>query len=287
MTTARDLVALAKPRITVLVALTTAAGYYAAPGQSAFGAGKTLILLVGTLLIVGGANALNMYLEREIDGLAPRTRKRPLPDGRMSPSVALWFGIALGAGGLFFLSLLNLLTGFLGLLALSLYVCVYTPMKQTSPGALVVGAVPGALPPLMGWTAVRDGIDLGGLSLFVILFLWQLPHFLAISLYRQREYRTAGYRVTATEHGVGTAKLQVIIYLLALWPAALILYPLGIAGKLYLLTALLGGAGFALVGILGLRREARERWARQLFVASLLYLTVILVALFVDRGPAA
>ena len=283
MRAVRDFIALLKPRITLMVLLTAAAGLYLAPVPVE--PRRSLWLLIGTVLVVAGANALNMYLEREIDGRAHRTRNRPLPAGRMHPAVALWTGLLLSGAALPLLALgVNYLTGLLGFLALVLYVAVYTPMKQRSPGALVVGAVPGAMPPLMGWTAATGRLDLAGISLFAILFLWQLPHFLAISLYRADDYQTAGYKVTATEHGVLTAKVQIVLYLAALCPVTLVLVPLGVGGPLYLWTALAAGLLFFLVGLYGLRRASGMRWARTLFSVSLLYLTVLMAALIIGQA---
>jgi len=288
MGTFADYVALAKPRITVMVLGTAGLGLYMAPlpaKSTGLGSGAMLGVLLGTVLIVASANALNMYIEREIDGRAARTRRRPLPAGRLNPAGALGFGALLGLLALPMLWLSsNFLTALLGLIAFLIYVAVYTPMKQMSPGALVVGAVPGAIPPLMGWTAVTGQLDLGGLTLFAIMFLWQLPHFLAISLYRMTEYRQAGYKVTATEHGIDTAKLQIILYLLALLPVTLVLVPLGLGGQLYLWTALGAGLLFIALGLSGLRRGSGPRWARSLFSGSLLYLLALATALVVDKA---
>ena len=283
MSVMRDILTLLKPRITLMMMLTAAAGLYLAPVPVE--PRRVLWLLVGTVMIVAGASALNMYLEREIDGRARRTRNRPLPAGRLRPAVALWTGLLLGLGALPVLTFgVNRLTGLLGLIALVIYAAIYTPMKQRSPGALVVGAVPGALPPLMGWTAATGQLDLAGLSLFAILFLWQLPHFLAITLFRRDDYQTAGYKVTVTEHGTLTAKVQIVLYLAALCPVTLVLVPLGVGGPLYLWTALLSGVVFFLVGVYGLRRAAGLRWARTLFSVSLLYLTVIMAALVIGQA---
>lgn len=279
-----EYVALAKPRITVMVLATSGLGLYLAPTPT-LGFWRTLGVLVGTASIVAGANALNMYIERDIDGRAARTRRRPLPSGRLPPTAALVFGLLLTLLSLPLLYVSsNLLTAGLGLAASLLYVAVYTPMKQLSPGALVVGAVPGAMPPLMGWTAATGRVDLVGVTLFAILFMWQLPHFLAISLYRTTEYREAGYKVTVTEHGIDTAKLQIVLYLLALCPVTLILVPLGFGGPIYLWTALVAGLAFLGLGLSGLRRGAGARWARSLFVGSLFYMMTLAAALVVGQA---
>ena len=279
----RDIIALLKPRITLMVVLTAAAGLYLAPVDVE--PRRALLLLLGTICVVAGANALNMYIERDIDGRAQRTRSRPLPAGRLRPAVALWTGLVLGVGALPVLTFgVNWLTGLLGLISLVIYVAIYTPMKQHSPGALVVGAIPGAMPPLMGWTAATGRLDLAGLSLFAIMFLWQLPHFLAITLYRTGEYQNAGYKTTVTEHGILTAKVQIVLYLAALCPVTLVLVPLGIGGRLYLWTALLAGLMFFVFGAYGLRPGAGLRWARMLFSVSLLYLTVLMAALVIGQA---
>src|SRR6516225_11424253 len=167
---ARDLVALTKPRITSLVLATSAAGVCLAPGH---GTPSTLALaLVGTALIVGAANALNMWWERDVDAHMARTRNRPLPAGRLSPDSALAFGLALAVVSGPMLFVVNAATGLLGLIALVSYVAVYTPLKRHTHWALLVGAVPGAIPPLLGWSTVTGSIGMGGLVLFGVLFLW-------------------------------------------------------------------------------------------------------------------
>jgi protoheme IX farnesyltransferase len=279
----RDIVALVKPRITLMVVATGVVGLYLAPQTPP--PETKLGLLIGMSLLVGGANALNMYLERDIDGRAERTKNRPLPAGRLEPSVALSLGLSLGVLAMLWLAVVvNLLTAGLGLLAFVAYTAVYTPMKQYSPGALVVGAVPGAMPPLMGWTAATGQLDLAGLTLFAIMFLWQLPHFIAIAIFRGDDYRRAGFKTLVSELGTRTAKFQVVLYLLLLCPVSLLLVPMGIGGKLYLWTALLAGLGFLLVGIQGLRSSSGVRWARSLFKASLLYLMVVFGAMLAGHA---
>src|SRR5690606_12849555 len=184
--TLRDLIALTKPRITLMVVITAAGGAYLSPARlEPF---RMAILLLTMSMIVGGANALNCYLERDSDRFMARTASRPLPSGRLAPSWGLVVGLGLGLSSLplpaYFV---NGLTAVLDAVALVSYVAIYTPMKQASPTALLVGAVPGALPPLMGWTGATGSLDAPGFVLFGILFLWQIPHFLAISVFRQEE----------------------------------------------------------------------------------------------------
>ncbi len=279
--TVRDLVALTKPRITLMVIITTFGGLWLAPGHLRWG--TVLATLLATAMVVGAANTLNCWLERDVDRHMARTKRRPLPDGRLSPRAALWLGLGLGAISVPVLTLaVNPLTGLLGAIALVSYVWIYTPMKQRSPAALLVGSIPGALPPLMGWTAATDELSAPGIVLFGILFLWQLPHFLAISLFREREYSKAGIKVMPAVRGIAATKLHAALYAGALVPVSLLLVPLGIAGWLYLSVAAVLGAGFLVWALLGLREEAGNRWARQLFIASLIYLPLLFAALAVD-----
>ncbi|HEY8432106.1 MAG TPA: heme o synthase [Sandaracinaceae bacterium] len=279
--TLRDLVALTKPRITLMVVITTAGGLWLAPGE--VGWQLALATIVATAMVVGAANALNCWLERDIDGRMARTKRRPLPDGRLDPRLALGFGLSLGALSVPILTMVaNPLTGLLAAIALVSYVWIYTPMKQRSPFAVVVGSVPGALPPLIGWTAATGELSAPGIVLFGILFIWQLPHFLAISIVREREYTKAGIVVMSAARGVASTKRQTVLWAGALLPVSLLLVPLGIAGWIYLTVAAVLGVAFLVWALLGLRKEAGNRWARQLFLASLAYLPLLFAALAVD-----
>lgn len=281
----RDLIELGKPRITGMVMATFAGGMWLAPGQLPRWRG--IATLLGTALIVAAANALNMFIERDVDRLMERTRRRPLPQGRLSPAVALVFGTSLAAAALPLLLLAgNALTGIMGGLAFVAYVAIYTPMKRTSPAALFVGAVPGALPPLMGWTAVTGRIDAGAMALFGILFLWQIPHFLAIALYRSDDYGRAGFETLPLSIGERPTRAVIVVFSAALVATSLVLGPLHVAGVPYTAAAALLGLGFVACGLYGLRRVVSRAWARSLFFASLVYLTLLLVALVVDRTIA-
>ena len=281
----RDLIELAKPRITGLVMATFAGGMWLAPGHLPRWRG--IATLLGTAMIVAAANALNMFIERDIDRLMERTRRRPLPQGRLSPAIALVFGTSLAAAALPLLLLAgNALTGIMGGLAFVAYVAIYTPMKRTSPAALFVGAVPGALPPLMGWTAVTGRIDAGAIALFGILFLWQIPHFLAIALYRSDDYGRAGFEILPLSIGDRPTRAVIVVFSAALVATSLVLAPLQVAGVPYTAAAALLGLGFVVCGLYGLRRVASRTWARSLFFASLVYLTLLFVALVVDRTIA-
>ncbi len=224
----RDLAALTKPRITSLVLLTGAAGACLAPGHTP--AGRLCLSLVGTALIVGSANALNMWWERDVDAKMARTRNRPLPAGRMSPDVALLFGLALALVAAPMLFLVNTATGLLGLVALVTYVAIYTPLKRHSHFALLVGAVPGAMPPLLGWTTVTGHIGLAGLLLFGVLFLWQLPHFAAITIFRAEDYARAGLQVVSVQLGERAARQSIAIWTVLLVATSLHFVPFQVAG---------------------------------------------------------
>jgi protoheme IX farnesyltransferase len=279
----RDLIELAKPRITGLVIATFSGGMWLAPGH--LPRWRMLMTLLGTTLIVGAANSLNMLIERDVDALMDRTKRRPLVERRLPPAAALIFGTSLAAIALPLLLLAgNAVTGILGGLAFVGYVAIYTPMKRTSSAALFVGAVPGALPPLMGWTAVTGHIDTGALALFGILFLWQIPHFLAIALYRSEDYGRAGFEILPLVVGERLTRFVIIGFTAALVATSLALEPLRIAGLLYSIVAAVLGVGFIVWGLAGLRQAANRMWARSLFLASLVYLTLLFVALIVDHA---
>ena len=281
MTRPSDLWQLTKPGITRMCVLTTAGGLVLAPGE--IGVVGGLAALVGGALAVAGANAANMWWERETDRLMARTRRRPLPAGRMAPAVALRFSIALSILSLVVLGLgTNLLTAALAGFAVLSYVFIYTPLKYRTPLALVIGAVPGAVPPLLGWTAVTNSLDPGGMVLFGILLVWQIPHFIAIALYRKDEYARAGIRVVPLVRGDAIAKIQAVAWAGILVPLSLMLTPLGVAGYFYLLCAMVLGMAFLGWAFTGLDDAAGARWARGYFLASLAYLPALTAALAID-----
>jgi protoheme IX farnesyltransferase len=281
----RDLVSLAKPRITLMVLITTAGGLSLAgnAGGASVSPLTFVLTLLGTALVVGSANTLNCWMERDTDKLMARTRLRPLPDGRMQPALALLFGLLLGAVAIPLLTLgVNRLTGLLAAIALVSYVGVYTPMKQKSPAALLVGSVPGALPPLIGWTAATGRLEWAGLVLFGILFFWQLPHFIAIAIFREEEYTRAGIKVLPAVRGLRVAKWHAVLHSLLLLSVTVALVPLRVAGTFYLVAALALGALMLAMAVRGLSPDAGHKWARQLFAASLVYLPLLFAALAFD-----
>jgi heme o synthase len=275
----RDVLALAKPRLALLVLCTAAGGMWLAPGRH--GTAAAVAMLLGTGAIVGAANALNNYLERGVDGRMRRTRDRPLPAGRIEPWVAVALGLGVPSLALPALALYtNALTAGLAALALLIYVLAYTPLKQRSTLALFVGAVPGAIPPLMGWTAVTGRLDAGGLALFALLFCWQLPHFLAISIYLKEDYARGGLRVFALVHGERRAKLWIASCTIALVPVSLLLVPLGLAGRLYASSALVSGAALSAYAVVGVMdRGASTAWARRFFLCTLAHLVLLFLVL--------
>jgi protoheme IX farnesyltransferase len=280
-TTASDLLSLTKPRLSSLVLATTAGGVWLAPGE--LSVVRVLVTLLATAGTVAAANSLNCFLERQSDRFMARTQNRPLPSGRMEPGVALWFGLSLAAVSLPALALgANLLTAGLGLVALLSYVLVYTPLKSRTSAAMLVGAVPGALPPLMGWTAVTGQVDNAGFVLFSILFLWQIPHFLAIALFRKEEYAAAGLKSVPIERGDESSRAQLVLYLVALVPMTMLPYQLRIAGGWYLAVAAALGLSFLGLGAWGFFRQLGKPWARQTFFFSLIYLTGLFAALMLD-----
>jgi protoheme IX farnesyltransferase len=277
-----DFLELTKPRITTLVLVTAAVGYALGAG-SAIGPAAFLSLLAGTALVAGGASALNQYSERDADARMERTRHRPVPSGRVTPGEALAFGLAVSGAGLVLLATINALTTALGAAALASYVLAYTPLKRITSLCTVVGAVPGALPPLMGWAAVRGSLAPAAWALFAILFLWQLPHFLAIGWIYREDYARGGFPMLPVldRDGASTGR-QMMLYAAALVPVTLLAGSLAAAGAGYLWSAVgLGAVFFA-----GSARFARTRSlaaARLLFLVSVLYLPVLLGLMVFDR----
>jgi protoheme IX farnesyltransferase len=280
-----DVVALVKPRIMTMALLTAAGGMSLAPVTAT--PAVWLALMIGTGLIVGAANTLNMYLERDIDCLMARTRNRPLPARRMDPSFALGFGVAQAVVSVPLLTFaLDPLTGLLGVVALLSYVMLYTPLKQRSTVSTWIGAVPGAMPALMGWTAATGRLDLGGLSVFALLFIWQIPHFHAIALFRQREYDRAGLKTVPGTRGSLATRREIALYSVVQLAVSVTPWALGIAGWPYAIVALAAGAAYtalALRGLAGFTTPSIEaRWARRLFLASIVYLPAVFVTMVLN-----
>ena len=293
-----DYVALTKPRIVALVMLTVAAGFIVGlPAAARVGfagnAGTSplavqlwilLNALAGTALVAGGTNALNQIAERDVDALMRRTRGRPLPAGRLEPNAARWFAWTIALLGVAQLALLvNLTTAFLAALTLTSYVFAYTPLKRRTSLSTLVGAVPGALPIVGGWTASGAALDANASVLFGILFLWQMPHFLALSWMYRSDYARAGLRMLSIEDETGAMTFrQAALNATALIPVSLAPTALGMAGRTYFfVAAALSGALLAL-SILAARVPS-PKTARRLFLFSLVYLPVLLAVLVANR----
>ena len=279
----RSLIELTKPGITRLVVLTTAAGFYLASGT---GVDWLLFLhtLIGTGLVASGAGALNQWSERDADARMTRTRGRPLPTGRLGSTEALAFSSGLALVGLVWLWLTG---GWLvaAIVAASLvtYVGVYTPLKRRTWHATVIGAVPGALPILAGWTAAGGPLDATGLALFGILFLWQMPHFYALAWIYRDDYLRGGFRMLSAEDpdGARTAR-HALGFALLLLPVSFLPATLGLAGGVYLASTILLGIGYAgLSAALLARRTNRRAW--RLFIASVIYLPLLLLRMVLDK----
>lgn len=278
---AQAVVQLTKPGVSRLVLVSMFCGALIAPGAIDFA--RLAIAIVATWVVVAAANTLNMYLERDIDALMERTKSRPLPTGRIAPELALWLGIGWSLAGLAALAILvGPIPALLAAIALLSYVLVYTPLKRVTPLALHVGAVPGAIPPLIGWASVTGSLDTRALVLFAILFFWQLPHFVAIAIFREREYEKAGLKVLPVALGMQAAKRATIRYSALLLLTSLLPPLVGLGGVAYLVVAALLGAAFFGLALGGLRKSAGAAWARVVFFASMPYLIVLLGALVVS-----
>lgn len=273
-----SLVQLTKPGVTRLVIVTTWFGAVLAPGV--LDPWLTALTLVGTVLVVASANALNMYLEQDVDALMERTRNRPLPAGRLSRDVALGFGLALGLGGLLVLFWgVNLLTTMLAAFSLLTYVLLYTPMKARSSLALYVGAVPGAMPPVLGYTGLSGELTAEACAAFAVLFTWQIPHFLAITVFRRAEYAAAGLQVMSVAHGQAATVRAIVWWSLALLLVTVLPWAVGLGGSAYLFSAVVCGGAFLAWALFGRAGRELERWARSLFFASMPYLVVLFTLL--------
>jgi protoheme IX farnesyltransferase len=274
-----DFVTLTKPGITIMVAITAAVGFYVA-SHGAFDWKIFLHMVGGTLLSSAGAAAFNMLMERKLDAKMDRTKGRPLPAGRMAPSEAAVFGGVLCVAGLVWLAVaVNPLTAALSAATMVSYLALYTPLKTKSSVCTLVGAIPGALPPVMGWAAARGSVDTGAWVLFLVLFFWQLPHFLALAWMYREDYARAGFPMLPVEEPTGASTgRQVVLQTLALIVVSIIPYFFQMTGDAYPLAALVLGAGFLGFGVAFAADRSRNR-ASRLFLASITYLPLLLGAL--------
>ena len=279
----RDYLELSKSRIVFMVVITTASGFLFAAKH----VDPMLLLhaLIGTALVAAGTNALNQYVERDHDAKMHRTRTRPLPAGRITPRAALLFSAGIAIVGTLYLGLLvNWLTAFLGAFTLTSYIFVYTPLKRVSTICTIIGAIPGAVPPLMGWTAATNEAGLGGWIAFGILFLWQLPHFMAISWMYRDDYARGGFAMLSVrDHDGGAVARDAILYSLALLAVSVLPWFFALAGIAYLIGATLCGAAL-LAASVRFFFDRGVRNARSLFMISNLYLLTVMLLLVVDAA---
>jgi protoheme IX farnesyltransferase len=279
-----DLAELVKARLTLLVLLTTAAGFYLG-AQSPFSYAALFHAVFGTAAAAAGAAALNQWLERKLDALMRRTKMRPVPSGRMRAAEALTLGIVLSIFGVGYLAIAcNALSATLAAVTILIYIFCYTPLKRASTANTLVGAVPGAIPPMIGWAAARGTIDAGAWSLFAILLLWQLPHFFAIAWMYRDDYSRAGFRMISSDDRSGerSASQSVFFCILLLVIAGLPTF-LGIATPVYLAIELALGGLFIAVAMRFLKRRTAGA-ARLLFVTSIVYLPLLLGALVLTKS---
>lgn len=280
-----DLVMLTKPRLASLVMVTVGVGILLAPKQINFFFSIFSFLLV--FMVVMGAAVLNCYIERDVDGLMERTKDRPLPSGRMKPYVALIFGWAcllISLPLIYFY--VNPATCYLSALAAALYLWAYTPMKQKSPSAVYIGAIPGAIPPILGWTIVMGEMDAMAWILFAILFVWQLPHFLAISIYHAEDYGAASIKVYPNQSGNDLTNIGIAVFTVVLGVVAYLPYSQGFATDVFAWVSVIVNGAFIILSFIGfiLKDEAKHKaWARNYFWASIFYLPILLGSMIFFR----
>jgi protoheme IX farnesyltransferase len=280
-----DFYELTKPRIVLMVLVTAFVGYYAGSGNVPDYV-QLLQMILGTALAAGGTLTLNQFIERETDARMARTCRRPLPDGRVQPNDALWFGIVLTLAGLGYLAMtVNVLSAVVAASITVSYLWAYTPMKRMSSLCVPVGAVPGALPPVVGWVAARGELSVDAWVLFAIMFLWQIPHTLAIAFLYREDFAKAGIHfLPVIEPDGDSTNRQILVHCAALLVVSLLPTLIGLAGAIYFFTAFLLGVGFLASGI-GLVLAPTRAGARRLLFASLLYLPVLLLVMALDRVP--
>ena len=270
---------LMKPELTFLSVLTAVGSAYIALHGSIH---YSLLVhtFIGTLLIGSAAGVLNQYIERRYDAMMKRTEHRPLPAGRIQPAEALLFGIVLGIAGVSYLAILtNWVAVALSVLTLISYLAIYTPLKRKTPFATVVGGIPGALPPLIGWAVVRGSVSMEAWSLFFILFFWQMPHFLSLAWMYRKDYARAGYKLLVVLDQTGdVTSRQILVYCCALVPASLMPTLIGFTGYVYFVGALILSLSFLTTGIIFFREQSPIT-ARRTFYFSLLFLSLLFILL--------
>lgn len=269
----KDFYQITKPGIIISNLITALAGFWIAAKWNIDWV-VLLLMLVGTTMVMASSCVINNYWDRDLDKRMARTETRALPSGRLKPSVVLWYGLVLGAVGLSALGAINLLSFVLGVIGMFVYAVIYTMwLKRTSTLSTVVGAISGAMPPVIGYCAVTGSMDLGAWLIFAILFLWQPPHFWALSIRRMEEYRAAGYQVLPVVKGAKRTKIHMIPYLIGLFPVTYLLYHFNYVGMYYLVIALVLLATWTYISLSGFLAKDDNAWAKKSFIYSIYYLT--------------
>jgi protoheme IX farnesyltransferase len=281
----RDYLALTKPRITVMILISTAVGY-SFGFRTSYHLPMLLNVLLGTALLASGTSALNQWWEAQSDGMMYRTRERPIPAGRMKRRRAFVFGVSLSIAGFAELWLqTNALTALLGLFTLLSYLFIYTPLKRQTPVCTTLGAVPGAMPPLIGYAAANGHLDWPAVALFAILFVWQFPHFYAIAWMYREDYARGGVRMLAVVEPQGESTCKRIVACSALLiPVSLLPPLLGMSGSNYAIAAVAAGVALLYFGV-RFREERTSARARHVLLASIVYLPAVLAVMVLDRRP--
>ncbi|SDE02785.1 protoheme IX farnesyltransferase [Paenibacillus sp. UNCCL117] len=284
--TFKDFVQLTKPGIIFSNSLTALGGFWVASGWDISWL-KLIWTLLGTALVMASGTVLNNYLDRDMDAKMERTQKRALVSGIISPATVLWYGIALGIAGLAVLWFLvqSPLATLLGLIGLFAYVWIYTAwFKRTSVWSTFVGSFSGATPPVIGYCAVTQTFDMGAVILFLILFLWQPPHFWALGIRRMEEYRAAGFPLLPVVRGTYVTKMAMIRYIVLLVPVSLLLYVYDYVGELYFFAAVVMGLYWAFVSLKGFKAEDEIKWAKRMFIISVNYLTLLFIIMMISTN---
>ncbi|WP_136603652.1 heme o synthase [Paenibacillus dokdonensis] len=279
----KDFITLTKPGIIRSNLIAVFAGYWVA-SQWDIQFGKMILTLLGTVLVMASACVYNNYFDRELDTKMERTRNRTLPSGRLKPSIVLWYAFILGALGLADLFIFSgVLAGIFGMVGMFVYAIVYTMwLKRTSTWSTSVGAISGAMPPLIGYVAVTHNVDMGAILLFAWLFLWQPPHFWALGIRRVEEYRAAGYPLLPVVKGIKRTKIQIIPYLVLLLPIPILMYVFGYTGIYFMIIGTLLSLFWLFLGFKGFTAKDDDAWAKKLFIFSINYLTLSLIVMILN-----
>lgn len=279
----KDFVALTKPGILRSNLIAVFAGFWVASHWD-LNYGKLILTLIGTVLIMASSCVFNNYFDRELDTKMARTKNRALPIGKLTPKTVLWYAVILGIVGLSVLfSFSGWLAGVFGIVGMLVYVVVYTLwLKRTSTWSTSVGAISGAMPPIIGYVAVSGKVDLGAVMLFALLFLWQPPHFWALGIRRVEEYRAAGFPLLPVVKGIPRTKLQMIPYLVLLIPIPVLMYVYNYTGIWFLVIGVVLSVAWLLMALSGIRSKDNEAWARKVFLFSVNYLTIALIVMILD-----